>query len=34
VIDSVVSSKELIDTMIREVEAILSKDGNIGRLIR
>ena len=34
VIDSVVSSKELIDTMIREAEAILSKDGNIGRLIR
>jgi NAD(P)H-dependent flavin oxidoreductase YrpB (nitropropane dioxygenase family) len=34
VIDSVVSCKELIDTMIREAEAILAKEGNIGRLIR
>jgi len=33
VIDSVVSCKELIDTIIREAEAILAKEGNIGRLV-
>jgi hypothetical protein len=33
VIDSVVSCKELIDTIIREAEAILAKNGNIGKLV-
>jgi len=33
VIDSVLSCKELIDTIIREAEGILAKDGNIGKLV-
>jgi NAD(P)H-dependent flavin oxidoreductase YrpB (nitropropane dioxygenase family) len=32
-IDSVVSVKELIDTIVREAETILAKEGNIGRLV-
>jgi len=34
VIDSVVSCRELIDTIIREAEAILTNEGNLGRLLR
>ena len=33
VIDSVVSVKELIDTIIRDAEYILSKKGNVGKLL-
>jgi len=32
-IDSVVSAKELIDTIVRDAEAILAKNGRIGRII-
>ena len=32
-IDSVVSVKELIDTIVRDAEAILAKNGRIGRII-
>ncbi|MEA1958996.1 MAG: nitronate monooxygenase [Chloroflexota bacterium] len=33
VIDSVVSCKELIDNIIRDAEAVLAKEGNIGKLM-
>ena len=34
VIDRVMSVKELIDTIIHDAEQIMSKDGNLGRLLR
>jgi nitronate monooxygenase len=34
VIDRVMSVKELIDTIIHDAERIMSKDGNLGRLLR
>jgi len=34
VIDRVMSAKELIETIISDAEGILSRKGNLGRLLR